>query len=401
MNSLRDDGPGGMITGWARLALVAMLVLLLPACGLWTRDTSEPPAPLPEFSAIGNPVTLWSRSIGSGGDRFLWQVRPGVAETVVVAADAAGRVTALDRETGATRWEQRLPRVRIASGVGIGGGIAVVGTLEGEAIALGLEDGGERWRTGLGGEVLGVSTVAGGLMVARTGDGRLHGLDAASGAVLWTALRTTPALSLRGAQTPLMLPGRVLAGFDNGRLLMLGAARGNALWEATVAAPAGRSELERMVDADGHIPVFRGAAFASSYQGRLVAVTLDSGEPIWARDFSSYQGGDISSEREILVMTASDSHVWGLDPRSGGDLWQQSGLRLRGVTAPVAVGDQAVVGDYQGYLHWLALADGALVARTRVGSGAIVSRPVLRDGVLYALAANGQLSAIKARVGND
>jgi outer membrane protein assembly factor BamB len=130
-------------------------------------------------------------------------------------------------------------------------------------------------------------------------------------------------------------------------------------------------------------------------------VTLDSGDQIWARDFSSYQGGDIHSDSEILVMTAADSHVWGLDPRNGGDLWQQSGLRLRDVTGPVVIGDQAVVGDFQGYLHWLSVDDGRILARTRAGSGAIVTRPVLADGVLYVVSGDGRVSAIRARVGND
>nr|WP_043740148.1 outer membrane protein assembly factor BamB [Thioalkalivibrio nitratireducens] len=384
-----------------RLSLAAVLVLSLAACGLWSRDTTEPPAPLPEFAALGNPVTLWSRSIGGSGDRYLWQVQPGVTDRLVVAADARGRVTALDRDSGSPRWETRLRDVRISSGVGVGGGVAVVGTLDGEAIALNLDNGDEIWRAELSSEVLGISEVAGGLVVARTNDGRLHALDAASGSAQWTVLRTTPALSLRGAQVPLMLPGRVLASFDNGRMMMLGAGRGNALWEATLAVPSGRSDLERLIDADGHIPLYRGVAFAATYQGRLAAVALDSGDLIWAREFSSYQGGDIDPELETLVMTASDSHVWGLDPRNGGDLWQQRDLRLRGLTAPVVVGDQAVVGDYQGYLHWLSVRDGGIVARTRPGSGAIVSRPVLRDGVLYVLAANGQLSAVRARVGDD
>jgi outer membrane protein assembly factor BamB len=390
-----------MMTVLLRIWLVTALSFALAACGIWSRDTAEPPAPLPQLTAIGSPSTVWSRSIGTRGDRFLWQIQPGVTEDLVVAADSEGRVTALDRGTGSPRWENRLRDVRIASGVGVGSGVAVVGTLDGDAIALRLENGGEIWRTRLSSEVLAVSAVEDGAVVARTNDGRLHALDAASGAVQWTVLRTTPALSLRGAQIPQMLPGRVLAGFDNGRLLMLGAARGNPLWEATIAVPSGRSELERLNDADGYIPIFRGAAFATAYQGRLAAVALDTGEPIWTRDFSSYQGGDISPDSETLVVTAADSHVWGLDPRTGGDLWQQTGLRLRGLTAPVVVGDQAIVGDYEGYLHWLSVTDGRLLARTRVGSGAIVTRPVLRDGVLYVASANGQVTAVRARVGND
>ncbi|HSM26925.1 MAG TPA: PQQ-binding-like beta-propeller repeat protein, partial [Thioalkalivibrio sp.] len=205
-----------------RIWLVTALSFALAACGLWSRDTAEPPAPLPQLTAIGSPSTVWSRSIGARGDRFLWQIQPGVTEDLVVAADSEGRVTALDRGTGSPRWENRLRDVRIASGVGVGSGVAVVGTLDGDAIALRLENGGEIWRTRLSSEVLAVSAVEDGAVVARTNDGRLHALDAASGAVQWTVLRTTPALSLRGAQIPQMLPGRVLAGFDNGRLLMLG-----------------------------------------------------------------------------------------------------------------------------------------------------------------------------------
>jgi outer membrane protein assembly factor BamB len=390
-----------MIPVALRFWLVAALVLSLSACGLWTRDTTEPPAPLPEFTAVGSLNTLWSRSIGRGADRSIWQVKPAVTDDLVVVADSRGRVSALDRNTGTPRWENRLRDLRVSSGVGAGAGIVVVGAMDGSAIALNLDNGDEIWRTRLSSEVLALSTVVGGVVVARTNDGRLHALDAASGTVRWTVLRTTPALSLRGVHVPQMLPGRVLASFDTGRLLMLGTNRGNVLWEATIAVPSGRSELERLIDADGHIPVYRGVAFASSYQGRLAAVTLDSGDQIWARDFSSYQGGDIHSDSEILVMTAADSHVWGLDPRNGGDLWQQSGLRLRDVTGPVVIGDQAVVGDFQGYLHWLSVDDGRILARTRAGSGAIVTRPVLRDGVLYVVSGNGQVSAIRARVGND
>ena len=390
-----------MIPVVLRFWLVAALLLSLSACGLWTRDTTESPAPLPEFTAVGSPDTLWSRSIGRGADRSIWQVKPAVTDDLIVVADSRGRVSALDRSTGAPRWESRLRDLRVSSGVGTGADIAVVGTMDGSAIALNLDNGDEIWRTRLSSEVLALSTVAGGVVVARTNDGRLHALDAASGTVRWTVLRTTPALSLRGVQVPQMLPGRVLASFDTGRLLMLGTNRGNVLWEATIAVPSGRSELERLIDADGHIPVYRGVAFASTYQGRLAAVTLDSGDLIWARDFSSYQGGDIHGDSEILVMTAADSHVWGLDPRNGGDLWQQRGLRLRDVTGPVVIGDQAVVGDFQGYLHWLSVDDGRILARTRAGSGAIVTRPVLRDGVLYVVSGDGRVSAIRARVGND
>ncbi len=385
----------------ARLLLVVALTVSLGACGLWSRDTTEPPAELPEFEAEAEPSVLWSRSIGSGGQRFLWKVQPALADGRLVIVDGDGRISALDPDDGRQLWQVRLEDARVAAGVGVGEGIAVIGTLDGEAIAVDLEGDGERWRVRLSSEVIAISAVASGIVVARTNDGRLHALDATSGTVQWTALRTTPALSLRGAQVPQMFPGRVLAGFDNGRLLMLSATRGNVLWETTVGLPSGRSEVERMVDIDGHIPVYRGAALVATYQGRLAAVDINSGDIFWAREFSSYQGGDVDTRSDVLVVTDAESHVWGLNPRNGGDLWQMDRLRLRGVTAPVVVDDRAIVGDYEGYLHWLDLDDGRIVARLRASSGALVSRPVLIDDVLYVVTDNGRLTAVDPYPGRD
>ncbi|WP_019024730.1 MULTISPECIES: outer membrane protein assembly factor BamB [unclassified Thioalkalivibrio] len=381
-----------------RLLIAGALMLSLSACGLWQRDTTEPPADLPEFEAEAQPEQLWSRSVGSGGERFLWQVYPGVADDMLVVVDADGRVSGLNPETGSQRWRVRLDDARVSAGVGVGDEIAVVGTLDGEAIAVDLQGDGERWRSRLSSEVVAISDVASGVVIARTNDGRVHALDAASGATQWTALRTTPSLSLRGAHRPQMTAGRVLTGFDNGRVVMLGLERGNVLWETTLGIPTGRSEVERMVDVDGYMPIYQGAAIASGYQGRLAAIDLNSGEIFWARDFSSYQGGDVTNEANVLAVTDAESHLWGLDPRNGADLWQSDQLRLRGVTAPVVVGDYAIVGDYEGYLHWFHLEDGRIVARLRASSGAVVTRPVLVDDILYVVTDNGRLTAVNPRL---
>ncbi len=384
-----------------RLLIASALILSLSACGLWSRDTTEPPADLPEFEAEAQPERLWSRSVGSGGERFLWQVYPGITDDLVVMSDAAGRVSGLNPDGGSQRWQVRLDDARVSAGVGVGDGLAVVGTLDGYAIGVDLDGDGERWRAALSSEVLAVSDVSGGLVIVRTNDGRIHALDADSGATQWTALRTTPSLSLRGAQRPQITSGRVLAGFDNGRLLMLGLNRGNVLWETTLGVPTGRTEVERMVDLDGHIPMYRGAAIAATYQGRLAALDLNSGEIFWVRDFSSYQGGDVDTRSDVLVVTDAESHLWGLEPRSGGDLWQMDGLRLRGVTAPVVVGQHAIVGDYEGYLHWIDVEDGRIVARLRASSGSVVTRPTLVNGTLYVVTDNGQLTAVNPSIRGD
>jgi outer membrane protein assembly factor BamB len=54
-----------------------------------------------------------------------------------------------------------------------------------------------------------------------------------------------------------------------------------------------------------------------------------------------------------------------------------------------------VVGDFEGYLHWLDRYDGSLVARTRLGSDPITNGLQVVDGILYALGDGGELAAVR------
>ncbi|MCG5493009.1 outer membrane protein assembly factor BamB [Ectothiorhodospira haloalkaliphila] len=375
---------------WKQTLVMLLAVSLLAGCGLWTRDTAEPPAPLPDFEAEVEPQVLWSRNTGAGSDGQYLQLSPFLGPESVVVVDARGRVSAHALDDGDRLWRVNLNE-RMTAGVSGGGERIMVGTGKGHAIALSLETGEELWRRTLTSEVKGISRVEQGAVVFRTNDGRLHALDARTGETGWTAGRTTPALSLRGAGRPLMLSGRVAAGFDNGRVLMLGLGRGNVLWEATVSTPSGRSELERMADVDGELAVADGVLYAAGYQGQVMALSLSDGRVLWQRDLSSYRG--VSVAGQMLFVTDSEGHVWALDRRNGATLWQQDQLRLRNVTLPVILDQYVVVGDYEGYLHWISPEDGALVGRARGDRQGIMGVPQVRDGVMYTLGRGGRLSA--------
>ena len=58
-------------------------------------------------------------------------------------------------------------------------------------------------------------------------------------------------------------------------------------------------------------------------------------------------------------------------------------------------GDYAVVGDFDGYLHWLKLDTGELAARARVGGDALRGSPVVADGILVAQDIDGELAAFR------
>jgi outer membrane protein assembly factor BamB len=76
-------------------------------------------------------------------------------------------------------------------------------------------------------------------------------------------------------------------------------------------------------------------------------------------------------------------------------LWQQPALARRNLTGVAVHGDYAVVGDYDGYLHWLRLDTGEFAARVRAGGDLLQSAPVVVDGVLVVQSVDGQLSAFR------
>jgi len=53
------------------------------------------------------------------------------------------------------------------------------------------------------------------------------------------------------------------------------------------------------------------------------------------------------------------------------------------------------VGDFQGYVHWLDKASGALMARTKAGSARISNAPVVIGDVVLVQTDRGQISAYR------
>ena len=230
-------------------------------------------------------------------------------------------------------------------------------------------------------------------IAVRTNDNKVHALDLNSGNISWSAGKGAPALTLRGASQPMVVGDLVLVGFDDGKLMAINIRDGEPLWEVPVSTPKGRSELERMSDVDGEFTYLDGTVFAASFNGRVVAIDLDSGKTLWSKDLSSYAG--LSADRDRIYVTDADDSIWGLDISSGATLWRQDKLLYRELTAPQVMGNYVVVGDYKGYLHWLSKEEGKIIGRDDVAGEAINLAPIIVGGRAYVLANNGTLSVLQ------
>ncbi len=325
-----------------------------------------PPAPLPALEAPARVERLWSLQVGAGAaDKYL-RLRPVFDGTTGWAVDHAGVLVAFDTATGRILWERALER-EVAGALTLHRGRLLLGTSQGEVLAVAAGDGRVLWQAAVSSEVLAPPRVAGETVVVRTGDGRLWGLAWADGSRRWVYDRSAPPLSLRGTSAPLVWQGMVIAGFDSGRLTALTASDGTVLWEVPVGVPRGRNELERMVDVDADPVVRDDLVYAVGYQGRVVCVDPASGRLLWAREMSAYAGIAVDPYR--VFVADAEGTVWALDRFNGATLWKQAALARRMLTGPALVEGHIVVGDFAGYLHWLRRDDGRLVARARMDGG--------------------------------
>ena len=374
-----------------------LVALVISGCSalsnlISNEDNSLPPAPLPELKDALTIEILWAEDVGAGAKNQHTLLAPVTDGERIIVTDYKGQVRALSAETGKTLWRTKT-KLPISSGAGLGDGHVLVGSSDGEVLALSAANGAVDWRAEVSSEVLSAPGLADGVVLVRTGDGKLFGLSASTGARLWVYDRQVPALTLRGTSAPVVVANAAIVGFDSGRLAAVSVTDGQPLWETPISVPRGRSELERMVDLDAQPIIVDDVIYVVAYQGAIAAVDRFSGEILWRRDLSSYAG--LGADRTHLYVTDEQSHVWAFDRYSHASLWRQDALQGRNLTAPVGFLDYVVVADFEGYVHWLQRSDGKLVARTRVDRKGVVAPPIPSAETLYVYGQGGKLTALQ------
>jgi outer membrane protein assembly factor BamB len=355
---------------------------------MFGRESVDAPDPLTEIKETSTTTLIWQAKVGTSGDS---DFTPVIEAGYAYAASANGEVVKLDVTNGKQVWRLNAGE-KLSGGVGVGGSLVLVGTQKGVVYAYDL-DGKLQWKSKLSSELLSAPKYFDGVVIARTGDSRIYGINANDGSRKWVYDRSSPALTLRSSAGVVVDGGAVYAGFGGGKLIAIRADNGKLLWEASVAQPKGVTEIERIADITS-LPVVDGPlVYAIAYQGKIAAVDRISGRVVWSRDISSLSGISIEDGR-IFVSHALGS-VYSLDYTTGKTFWRQAALKNRQLSAPVPMGSLVAVGDLEGYVHFLSRDDGAISSRVRTGNSPLMpimaqinSTTVLaqaRDGGIYAI----------------
>lgn len=395
-----------------RVLCLALGLSLLTGCAalgslkFWgDDDEADAPMPLPDISAEVSLKRAWSASVGKGlGEKYA-RLTPALLADHIVVADAFGTVASYDRFTGKRHWRTRVEAAKegfgfglgakrddafVTAGVAAGEGVAVIGTSNGEAIALDVATGRVLWRVEISSEAEGRPVVGGGHVYIMAVDGRLVALDLLSGQEQWNHDGQVPVLTLRGGGALTYAEGVVYAPFANGKLVALDGEDGDIRWEHRMSLSQGRSELQRIIDVDSGALVLGRFIYSVNYNGNLKSLRRTDGTSVWELKMSSFQ--PLATGYGNVYVVNDEGGVIAVDQREANVLWRQERLLRRELTAPTVASSYLVVGDGEGYLHLVAQSDGRLVGRAKAGSG-LYSPMVFADGYIYCYDGGGRLSA--------
>lgn len=374
---------------WSKAVWPLLALLSLAGCA---GSGLPEPAPLPELdSRVVETQRIWRRNAGAGGASYETGLVAAVDGRRIYTAHKNGGISAMDMETGKRVWRRRIESP-ISAGPTVAGGRLFIGTRDGRLAALSAEDGSESWSSPLSSEMLSAPAVVEGNVLVRTLDGSLTAFDADNGDRRWTVKHNVPTLTSRGTSRPVIAEGVGYAGLDSGKLVAYDVSNGERRWEQMVAAPTGRSELERIADIDAELLIVENEIYAASAGGKTASLSRTSGRVRWQHDIASRTG--LTFRGEQVFVTDLDGSVWSIDRTGGAILWEQDALAHRRLSAPTVYRGYVLVGDFEGYLHWLLPEDGSIVARSHPVGDAIVDAPIVIGDRILVFSAEGELAMI-------
>jgi outer membrane protein assembly factor BamB len=384
----------------------------LPAA---TNNSSWQQAPGTPSTRTGNaalssaPQLAWSSNIGSGDSRKQRiTAAPVVSGGRVFTIDAGAQVVATSA-SGATLWTRDLTPASDGQGDATGGGLAVDGnTLYvslgfGTVTALDVDSGGTRWNQDIEATGSGAPTVYGDLIYFTSGDDLGWALNKSDGRIQWQTGSSTSVNNVLGAPAPAISPEIAVMAFGSGEVQGLFRQGGLDRWNASVVGKRPGRALANISDVTSGPVISGDTVYVGNQSGRLAALGLGGGDrkwtaregavgPVWPAGDSVFAVTDLN---ELVRLDASTGQrIWGTPlpnfvkdrPRRQSEVFAHYG--------PIIAGGRVILASNDGKLRSFDPTNGALVGSTDIPGGATTA-PVVAGGTLYVVSTNGQLHAFR------
>lgn len=386
----------------------------LPAASVnsdWTHRLGTPSTRIAHPAlGSGSLQPLWSASIGQGeGRRHRITAEPVVSGGLIYTLDSRARVTATTMD-GQTAWTRDLtPQDTRSPDSASGGGLAVandrlyVTSAFGMLWALDLRSGEVAWNKRFDAPLPAPPTIAGNHIYVVASDSTAWALDAGTGQTDWQISGAPSPSSMVGGAAPAVAGSTVLFPTPAGELIAADRDTGRIFWRRAVAGTRIGMAYASVTDVTGD-PVVQGdRIFVGNQSGRVMALDVANGRPVWTADEAAY--GPVWPAGGSLFLMSDRNRLVRLDAASGGFVWAQplplfTETRERrragifGHYGPVLAGGRLIVGSSDGALRSFDPVSGEMIDELALRSGAAVS-PIVVGNTLYVVSRDGQLTAYR------
>ncbi|CUH81486.1 Outer membrane protein assembly factor BamB precursor [Tritonibacter multivorans] len=375
----------------------------------WAQSPGQADARTDNAALSQAPALLWSVNIGQGDSRKQRiTAAPIVAGGLIYTLDSGARVSAVSPE-GAVVWQKLvLPpnddeTQATGGGMAYADGVIYVSSGFGLLTALNAETGAQIWQQKLGGTGSGQPTVHGGLVYLVSGDAKGWAVNTKDGRIAWQIEATETPSNVLGAPAPVVTSDLSIFAFGSGDIVATFKRGGFRRWGAAVSGRREGSVIAQVGDVTGAPFVQGSRMYVANQSGRTVAFDVDKGTRIWTAPEGAtgplWAAGDsvflVSDLNNLLRLSASTGEIIWSQPLAR-FLKDKPGKRAAIVAhhGPILTGGQLAVASGDGALRFFDPKDGSLTHSVAVKGGA-TTEPVVAGRTLYVVTRDGDLAAYR------
>ncbi len=366
-------------------------------------DWAQPggsPSNAPQHVALGGQIKrVWSTSAGNGSSsQGRLTASPIVVGNRVYTLDTEATVYAFNTSNGKRAWRTELTPENEESEEGYGGGIAsengkiFVAIGFGSVSALNPADGKVLWSKPLGVPVRAAPTAAGGRVYISTVNNEVYALSQTDGEVVWKYEGVAETAGLLASTSPAVSQGKVVVPYTSGEIVAFDTAEGFPIWSDTLTRAGALSSLANINDIAGRPVVDKGTVFAISHSGRMIAVSLKSGDRIWEQNISGTQT-PWAAGNYVFVITQRGV-LMALSRKTGGVRWV---LELGGGaewSGPVLAGGRLLMVSSSGLLVSASPETGQLIEKRDIDAKVMIP-PIVAANTVYLMTDDADLIAMR------
>ena len=332
---------------------------------------------------------MWKKTIGEhNGENFdIFN-----ADDFLFTATSDGTIKKLNIETGDILWEKNV-EITIASGISGDTENIFFSTIDGFLWCMD-HDGELIWKVLLGGVVNSLPIIYDSKIVVKINSYKVVQLNTKDGSVIWKYQAAIPPLTFKSEGKLAYSDKVVYLGLPGGKLIAIDSPTGGLVWESNISRAKGATDIERANDITSH-PIIDGPViYGVTTNGDISSLNRRNGKTIWTRPFSSFYG--MAFNGFSLFISHDTGSIYALNKDDGETIWRQGALKSRRIRTGTLIKDYIVFGDYDGYIHFLSIANGSILARIKLDDSQILNNIIqVDDSLIILMSAAGEIISIK------